>query len=129
MINVALTNEWLERDPFRAYKLKFTRFERRYLTETELKVIEGKYFKIDRLQTVKDLIIFSFYTGLANDDTVSLTHQNNVEGIDQNAWLLTQRIKTSTPIKIPLLPKGISIIENYRNNPKCISEGCACYQI
>ena len=123
MINVALKNEWLEKDPFRAYKLKFTRFERGYLTETELKVIEGKDFKIDRLQTVKDLFIFSCYTGLAYIDTVSLTQQNIVEGIDQDAWLVTQRIKTSTPVKIPLLPKAMSIIEKYRNNLKCISEG------
>lgn len=123
MINVALKNEWLEKDPFRAYKLKFTKFERGCLTDTELKVIEGKDFKIDRLQTVKDLFIFSCYTGLSYIDTVALTQQNITEGIDQNAWLVTQRIKTKTPVKIPLLPKAMSIIEKYRNNPKCISEG------
>ena len=116
MINVALKNEWLEKDPFRAYKLKFTKFERGCLTDTELKVIEGKDFKIDRLQTVKDLFIFSCYTGLSYIDTVALTQQNITEGIDQNAWLVTQRIKTKTPVKIPLLPKAMSIIEKYRNN-------------
>lgn len=33
MINVALKNEWMEKAPFKAYKLKFTRYERGHLAE------------------------------------------------------------------------------------------------
>ena len=122
MINVALKNEWIEKDPFKAYKLKFTRFERGYLTAGELEQLEAKEFKIERLQTVKDLFIFSCYTGLSYIDAVTLTPANIVKGIDNEAWLITQRLKTKTPVKVPLLPKAIEIIEKYRNNPKCIAE-------
>ncbi len=123
MINVALKNEWMERDPFRAYKLKFTKYERGYLSSEELQQLERKEFKIERLQTVKDLFIFSCYTGLAYIDTVALTPGNIVKGIDMEYWLITNRLKTSTSVKVPLLPKAIEIIEKYRNNLKCNNEG------
>ncbi|MEP7279709.1 MAG: site-specific integrase [Bacteroidota bacterium] len=123
MINVALKNEWIEKDPFRSYKLKFIKFERGYLTEAELKTLEEKEFEIERLQAVKDLFIFSCYTGLAYIDTVSLKPANIVTGMDQHKWILTKRKKTHSPVKVPLLPKAIVIIEKYRNNPKCIADG------
>ena len=123
MINMALKNEWMEKDPFKAYKLKFVKFERGYLTEDELDNLEQKGFKIERLQIVKDLFIFSCYTGLAYIDTVTLTPANIIKGIDSEAWLITQRTKTKTPVKVPLLPKATEIIEKYRNNPKCLAEG------
>ena len=122
IINVALRNEWMDKDPFKAYKLKFTRFGRGYLTEEELERLEAKEYKIERLQTVKDLFIFSCYTGLSYIDAVTLTSANIVKGIDAEAWLITQRLKTNTPVKVPLLPKAIEIIEKYRNNPKCVAE-------
>ena len=129
MINVALKNEWMEKDPFKAYKLKFVKFERGYLTEFELETLEQKEFKIERLQMVKDLFIFSCYTGLAYIDTVTLTPANIIKGIDGDAWLITQRIKTQTPVKVPLLPKATEIIEKYRNNPKCLAEGSLLPQL
>jgi site-specific recombinase XerD len=129
MINVALKNEWIEKDPFKAYKIKFVKFERGYLTEFELDELEQKEFKIERLQMVKDLFIFSCYTGLAYIDTVTLTPANIIKGIDSEAWLATQRTKTKTPVKVPLLPRAIEIIEKYRNNPKCLAEGSLLPQL
>jgi site-specific recombinase XerD len=123
MINVALKNEWMERDPFRAYKLKFTKYERGYLSSEEIQQLETKEFKIERLQTVKDLFIFSCYTGLAYIDTVALTPANIVKGIDMEYWLITNRLKTNTSVKVPLLPKALEIIDKYRNNLKCNNEG------
>ncbi len=123
MINVALKNEWMEKDPFKAYKMKFTKYERGFLTAKELERIEKKDFKIERLQFVKDLFIFSCYTGLAYTDTINLTPTNLIRGIDGDHWLITQRQKTGTPVKIPLLPKAKGIIEKYRNNPKSLADG------
>ena len=98
MINVALKNEWIEKDPFKAYKLKFNRFERGYLTADELARLEAKEFRIERLQTVKDLFIFRCYTGLSYIDAVTLIPANIVKGIDTEGWLITQSLKTNTPV-------------------------------
>ncbi|GEO10042.1 site-specific integrase [Segetibacter aerophilus] len=123
MINVALKNEWLEKDPFKAYKLKFNRYERGFLTTEELALIEMKNFSFERLQYVKDLFIFSCYTGLAYTDAMQLTPANLIRGIDGEHWITTQRQKTGTAVKIPLLPKAKHLIEKYRNNPKSLNAG------
>jgi site-specific recombinase XerD len=123
MINVALKNEWMEKDPFKAYKLKFTKYERGFLTAKELERIERKEFDFERLQYVKDLFVFSCYTGLAYTDAMKLSPANLIRGIDGDHWLTTQRQKTGTPVKIPLLPKANDIIEKYKNNPKSLNDG------
>lgn len=37
--------------------------------------------------------------------------------------LITQRSKPGTSVKVPLLPKAVEIIDQYRNNIKCKAEG------
>jgi hypothetical protein len=55
MINMAVTIEWLDKDPFVKHKLKFTFKERGYLTEEELALVETKELKTDKLLYVRDL--------------------------------------------------------------------------
>lgn len=119
MINVALKNEWMDKDPFKAFKPKFIKFERGYLTEEELEQIEVKEFAIDRLQSVQDLFIFSCYTGLAYKDAVNLNKSNIIRGIDNTLWLTTYRAKTGVSVQVPLLPKALEIIAKYAENIKC----------
>ncbi|MDE3181852.1 MAG: site-specific integrase [Bacteroidota bacterium] len=122
MINMALKNEWMEKNPFKAYKLKFIKFERGYLTESELKNLEEKNFTIERLQNVMDLFIFSCYTGLSYIDAIHLTPSNIVTGIDGERWINTQRRKTNISVKVPVLPKASEIIDKYSNDPRCQSD-------
>jgi len=95
MINLAIRNEWLERDPFQKFKLSFIRSTRQYLTQEELTAIESKEFSILRLQHVQDLFIFSCYTGLAYIDAFNLSPQNISIGIDGEYWINTSRKKTN----------------------------------
>ncbi len=82
-----------------------------------------KDFKIERLQFVRDLFIFSCYTGLAYTDAINLSATNLLRGIDGDHWLITHRQKTGTSVKIPLLPKAKDLIEKYKNNPKGLADG------
>lgn len=59
MINLSLKHEWTDKDPFHAYKLKFKKTEREFLTKQELKKIEDSRFTRSSLHTVKDLFVFS----------------------------------------------------------------------
>ena len=121
MIKMAIRYEWLEKDPFVAFKQKFHRVERGYLTEEELKTIEERYFSISRLQYVKDLFIFSSYTGLAYIDVMKLTPDDIQLGIDKQIWIFTRREKTDNPVRIPLLPTAIEIVNKYKDNIKAIA--------
>jgi site-specific recombinase XerD len=123
IVNMAVQNEWLEKDPFAKFKKSFTKYTRGYLTEDELTAIENKQFTIARLQQVKDLFVFSCYTGLAYIDVMKLTPSDIRIGIDKEYWLFTSREKTDTSVKVPLLPKALQIIEKYKEHPTCLAHG------
>ena len=123
MVNIAITMDWLVKDPFAKYKQHFDKVERFYLTKEELSAVENKKFSIERLQTVKDLFLFSCYTGLAYIDTMNLTAGNIVKGIDGNDWLITSRQKTDTDVRIPLLPQAEELIKKYHDHPKAVNYG------
>lgn len=123
MINIAIRNEWLQRDPFAKFKPTFTKSERGFLTTEELSTIENKEFSIVRLKQVKDLFVFSCYTGLAYIDVMNLTPNNLSKGMDGNFWLNTSRQKTDNSVRVPLLPQALEIIEKYKGHPKALADG------
>jgi site-specific recombinase XerD len=123
MVNMAVTMDWLAKDPFAKYRQHFDKVERFYLTKEELSAIENKKFSIERLQTVKDLFLFSCYTGLAYIDTMNLTAGNIIKGIDGNDWLITSRQKTDTDVRVPLLPQAEELIKKYKDHPKAANHG------
>lgn len=118
LVSLAVTLEWIEKDPFNKFKLRFDKVERQCLTKEELARIENKVFTIDRLQLVKDLFVFSCYTGLSYIDVMNLGDDQIVKGIDGLDWLVTRREKTQTSVKIPLLQTANDIINKYREDPK-----------
>jgi len=123
MVNMAVTMDWLVKDLFAKYKQHFDKVERFYLTKDELSAIEKKRFTIERLQVVKDLFLFSCYTGLAYIDAMNLTTGNIIKGIDGNDWLITSRQKTDTDVRIPLLPQAEELIKKYQDHPKAVNHG------
>ncbi|MBC8767721.1 site-specific integrase [Arenibacter sp. BSSL-BM3] len=123
LINLALKLEWLEKDPFTKFKLNFHKHNRSYLSERELQLVEETTFKGDGYEKVRNVFIFSCYTGLSYIDVKELMQEQLVMGIDGKYWLHTQRAKTNEIVKIPLLPKALAIIEKYKDEMTCISNG------
>lgn len=123
MITLAYNMEWVDRDPFVMFKPKMEKKEREFLTEMELQRIESLSCSIDRLMTVKDLFVFGCYTGMSYVDIMKLKKDNVLLGIDGNNWIMTERLKTKTPVKIPLLPVVESLIEKYEDHPRTMFSG------
>jgi site-specific recombinase XerD len=123
MINLAIKNEWLKRDPFAKFKARFIRNDREFLTQDNLERIEGKEFNLFRLQWAKDLFIFSCYTGLAYCDAMNLRPQNISLGMDGEHWIMTSRKKTNQPVRVPLLPVAHQLIQKYKNHPRALVSG------
>lgn len=119
IISMAVRNEWLAQDPFLKFKPKFVKKERGFLGEEELKIIEEKELTTERLQVVRDLFIFSCYTGLAYTDSYNLNKSNVLIGIDGKKWITIYRQKTGVAANIPLLPKAAEVIEKYKEHPRC----------
>ena len=123
MINLAVKNEWMLRNPFSRFQPRFIRNDREFLSQEDLTAIEAKEFKILRLQWAKDLFVFSCYTGLSYCDLMTLTKENISIGIDGEYWIMTSRRKTNQPVRVPLLPKALELIEKYKGHWKAIATG------
>jgi site-specific recombinase XerD len=121
IIKICIDNEWLDKDPTTRYEGKMKEVERDFLTEDELNRIYNKHFSSERLTLVKDIFIFSCYTGLAYVDVKGLNKDHIGLGIDGQKWIFKNRQKTDTKSKIPVLPIAEEIIQKYANHPKCIN--------
>ncbi|HLN22275.1 MAG TPA: site-specific integrase [Bacteroidales bacterium] len=122
VVNLAVKNDWLNRDPFISFKATIKPVNRAFLTADELESIEKKKIEIQRIAQVRDIFVFSCYTGLAYVDAFKLSRDNLVTGIDGEKWILTNRKKTGSKSNVPLLPKALEIIDKYKNDPECIHE-------
>jgi len=115
MINLALNLEWIEKNPFKRFKLKFKKYQRDFLSKIELEKLELlSGFSKDQLRITRDIFIFSCYTGLSYSDVKSLSETNIVRGIDGNYWISKHRQKNDQTMKIPLLDKALSILDQYK---------------
>lgn len=118
MVTMAFHNEWIDRDPFVKFKSSFEKREREYLTEEELKRLVEFNSSINRLNIVKDLFVFSCYTGVSYIDIMQLTSDNIMKGIDGEDWIVTKRQKTNTSIKVPLFDIPKYLIDKYRDHQR-----------
>ncbi|MAO16881.1 site-specific integrase [Muricauda ruestringensis] len=120
IINLAYQLEWIERDPFLRWKPKFEQKQREFLSANELSNLETYKFLIDRLDWVRDLFVFSRYTGISYSDIMELTNNNLIVGPDDNIWIATKRLKTKTSVRVPLLVPAKRILDKYKNHPVTI---------
>jgi integrase/recombinase XerD len=121
IINLGQKLGWINQNPFESYRFRFIKSERGFLTEKELSAIENKVFNIERLKTVRDIFVFGCYTGLSYIDAINLGPDEISQGIDSQYWILSDRQKTNTKVKIPLLPKALKILNEYKKHPKSVN--------
>jgi len=119
IILLSLANRWIVSNPFLHYRSTAKPSPRTFLTKYELEAIKDKELSIERLNVVRDIFIFSCYTGLAYVDVQKLSSSEIAKGDDGKLWIFTQRQKTDTPSHIPLLKEALQIIEQYKDHPVC----------
>lgn len=116
--NFAIKLELISKNPFSKYDGKLKVKEAVYLTQFELNKIEDKSFNIQRLDRVKDIFLFSCYTGYAPVDAQNLTTENLIENNDGDLWIKTDRTKTGIRANVPVLPTVKRIIDKYDGKQK-----------
>ena len=115
---VARDNGWVSVNAFAPFKIHYDEVERDFLTKEELARIMQKEFDIPRMEYVRDVFVFSCFTGLAHCDVEALTEDNIVTEEDGSVWLRTHRKKTKTAVNVPLLEIPQMIIAKYRGLKK-----------
>ncbi len=84
-----------------------------YLTDEELQRILQKKMPCGRLEQVRDVFIFSCFTGLAYIDVRNLTKENIRTSFDGKLWIMTHRHKTQTSVNVPLLKVPQMLLKKY----------------
>lgn len=92
---------------------------RTFLNMEELERIKNREFSRKRLNVVRDIFIFSCYTGLSYIDVKLLRLDKISRGDDGNLWIFIKRQKTETACHIPLLDEAKVILDRYRNHWIC----------
>ena len=93
IVLIAKNNGWITVDPFANYHIHMKAVDRGYLTEEELERILKKDFQSQRLEQVRDIFIFSCFTGLAYIDVYNLKKENICTSFDGSKWLKLHRQK------------------------------------
>jgi len=88
-----------------------------FLTIWELEALKNFDTSKDKiLDAVKDVFLFSCYTGFLWSDMLAFEPENHLE-IDEkgNTWILKPREKTGTEQHLPLFPEAKEILEKWEN--------------
>jgi len=122
IIRICLANGWLQKNPFINYKSKMVEVERAFLSMEEIETMLNKVFVSDRLNQVKDIFLFSCFTGLAYADVKKLSRKNIAIGVDGDRWIYINRTKTDTRSNIPILPIASYLLEKYEDHPQVVNQ-------
>ena len=106
IIRLAIQKGYLDKYPFREYKIRPSKKRIEYLDRNELARIENLDLKIERLVRVKDIFVFCCYSGLAYNEVYNLKSGNIIIGIDNEKWMNIHRKKTDKDYQVPILPKA-----------------------
>ncbi|HLG28642.1 MAG TPA: site-specific integrase, partial [Candidatus Brocadiales bacterium] len=109
LLTVATKEGFIEKCPYSFFKLKNEATGRTFLTEKELSILQkhslGENASLIR---VRDIFMFSVYTGLRFNDAINLKSVN-IEFDGKKHWVVLRMQKTKEPLRIPMLKKAIDI--------------------
>ena len=105
----------IERDPFANYRFRWKQVSRSFLSEEELKSIMERKMVTPRLEAVRDIFIFSCFTGMAYIDNLK---ESNIVTMNGERWISILRHKTGVSCHIPLLEVPKKILQKYEGKDK-----------
>ena len=111
----AMKCNYIKVDPFIDHAPLKVEKELVFLTTEELHKLESYQFAQERLAKVRDLYLFSVYTGLAYHEAFALQKKHIIMAFDKKFWIEMKREKTGKGISVPLLQQAMKIMEKYDN--------------
>lgn len=111
----ALNKGLMYQDPFFGYRPQRITITRKWLSMDEIEWLMQIDMKHESANFIRDMFLFSTFTGLAYVDLKKLCYDNIVRQEDGKQWIVLNRQKTGTTSYIPLLDIPLRLIEKYRN--------------
>ena len=119
-----LRNEWIEKNPFKNYKLKEVAPPvKEHLSKTEIETLLNKPMPNIRLENVRDIFVFCCLTGLAFADVKQLKWEHLHTDEQGVMWIRKPREKTAVMSMIPLLKQPKVILQKYAFDLLCMESG------
>nr|WP_281548474.1 site-specific integrase [Alistipes onderdonkii] len=119
-----LRNEWVEKNPFKNYKLKeVAPPPKEHLSKKEIELLMEKQMPNLRLENVRDIFAFCCLTGLAFADVKELKREHLTTDEQGNMWIHKPREKTAVMSTIPLLKQPKAILQKYAFDLHCMESG------
>jgi site-specific recombinase XerD len=102
----------IRHDPFKELKLQSKTIYKDFLTQEEINQLEAAALPNRDLCRIRDIFLFSCYTGLAYADLAQLTRLHIVKE-KEDYHIIKPRQKTGQQSIIPLLQPAINILQRY----------------
>ena len=115
IVNEAVADGILTFNPFWGYEPERPQWKQKYLTAEELELIMTTPLHNARLYIIRDLFLFSCYTGISYGDMCLLTKDDLVTDENGTLWIRTSRKKTKVEYEVPLLEVPLHILNKYRD--------------
>lgn len=115
----AIKEGMILRNPYTDFKLKKTPSKRTYLSEKELTALmKVKLGGNQSLEKVRDIFLFSVYTGLRFEDAQALTMDRLSKDKAGKTFLTIEQEKTNEPLVLPVLEPAVKIVSKYKSSPE-----------
>ncbi|WP_314863068.1 site-specific integrase [Porphyromonas endodontalis] len=109
----AVKRGYLDLNPIMGYSYERPKGEPRNISKAELQALIALEIDWENYRIVRDLFVFSCFTGLAISDVRNLSVKQIVRE-EGELWIKGRRQKTKTPYRVQVLPPALAIIERYR---------------
>lgn len=113
-VRIALHRNFIIHPPFAEYKPEKPEIENRSLTKEEFERMISTPLPTQKLCFIRDLFVFSSFTGLSFIDLKQLEWRNIITEEDGSLWISMSRQKTNIHFNVKLLDMAIQIIERYK---------------
>ncbi len=114
IINHAIADGIITSDPFAGYERIPPEPKKKYIPRDELNRLMTTPLTNPSHYLIRDLFLFSCYTGISYCDMCGLTDKDLWTSEDGTTWIKAKRIKTGVEYQVPLLDLPLQILERYR---------------
>ncbi|AXE17892.1 hypothetical protein DR864_09190 [Runella rosea] len=124
VLNYALENEWINRNPFMNYRKKLEKIKGEILTESEMEEMQSFTIFAPILDHIRQAFLFQCYTGLSYAELLRVSTANIL--LDEktgNEYIKINRKKTNVESIVPINHEARRIIDLFKDHPARISKG------
>lgn len=113
VVLLALHRNIINRHPFAGFEKEKTTLQNKSLNSEELERLISTPLKSATQRFIRDMFVFSVFTGISYADLKKLTWKDIIKENDGSLWISSERQKTKTAFNVKLLDIPIQIIEYY----------------